>query len=75
MKKYISFSLWGDNPMYTIGVIKNAELVSLIYPDYSMVVFHDDTVPNEILVKLIDLGVELVLVTKKIYTLHFGVFL
>lgn len=65
MKKYISFSLWGDKPVYTIGAIKNAELVSLIYPDYSMVVFHDDTVPEEILVKLIDLGVELVLVTEK----------
>jgi hypothetical protein len=21
--KYLSFSLWGDNPIYTIGVIKN----------------------------------------------------
>jgi len=60
MKKYISFSLWGDKPVYTIGAIKNAELVSLIYPDYSMVVFHDDTVPVSILSALKQLNVELI---------------
>ena len=26
MKKIISFSLWGDNPKYTIGAIENAKL-------------------------------------------------
>ena len=26
MKKVIGFSVWGDNPKYTIGAIKNAKL-------------------------------------------------
>jgi len=32
-KKIISFSLWGDIPMYNVGAIRNAELVSQMYPD------------------------------------------
>ena len=35
MKKVISYSLWGDNPMYTVGAIKNAELAKKIYPDWT----------------------------------------
>lgn len=34
MKKIISFSLWGNNPKYTIGAIKNAQLTKLIYPGW-----------------------------------------
>ena len=26
MKKIISFGLWGENPRYTIGALKNADL-------------------------------------------------
>ena len=26
MNKVISFSLWGDNPIYNVGAIRNAEL-------------------------------------------------
>jgi hypothetical protein len=34
MKKIISFSLWGNNPIYTIGAIRNAELSPIIYPGW-----------------------------------------
>ncbi len=34
MTKIISFSLWGDNPKYCIGAIKNAQLAQVIYPDW-----------------------------------------
>jgi len=34
MKKVISFSLWGDNPTYNIGAIKNAKLALDYYPDF-----------------------------------------
>ncbi len=34
MKKIIGFSLWGDNPKYTVGAIKNIELASTIYPEW-----------------------------------------
>jgi hypothetical protein len=33
-KKVISFSLWGDNPKYTMGAIRNAELAKDIYPGW-----------------------------------------
>jgi hypothetical protein len=45
--KYISFSLWGDQPIYNIGVLKNVNLVKEIYKDWKMVVYYDNTVPTE----------------------------
>lgn len=33
-KKVISFSLWGNNPKYTIGAIKNANLALDVYKDW-----------------------------------------
>jgi len=33
-KKLISFSLWGDNPKYTTGAVKNAGLAAKIYPGW-----------------------------------------
>jgi len=37
MKKVVSFSLWGDNPIYNIGAIRNAELAKEIYPRIGLV--------------------------------------
>jgi len=34
MKKIISFSLWGDKPIYTVGAISNAKLAQEIYPGW-----------------------------------------
>jgi hypothetical protein len=34
MKKLITFSLWGDNPMYNIGAIENAKLAQSLFPDW-----------------------------------------
>jgi len=34
MKKVISFSLWGDDPKYCVGAIKNAELAIEHYPGW-----------------------------------------
>ena len=34
MKRLITFSLWGDNPFYTEGAYRNAELAKEIYPDW-----------------------------------------
>lgn len=52
MKKVISFSLWGDNPKYTIGAIKNAELAPFIYTGWEVWFYVDDSVPTEILSEL-----------------------
>jgi len=34
MKKIISFSLWGDNPIYNIGAIENCKLAQKLLPDW-----------------------------------------
>ncbi len=34
--KYVSYSLWGDNPIYGVGAIKNMHQVKEIYPDWQM---------------------------------------
>lgn len=43
--KYVSFSLWGNKPIYNIGAIRNAELMPKIYPEWQMVVYYDSSVP------------------------------
>ena len=34
MKKVISFSVWGTNPKYTVGAVKNAKLAQTLFPDW-----------------------------------------
>jgi hypothetical protein len=55
--KYLSFSLWGDKPIYNIGTIRNAELWKTIYPEWQMVVYYDNSVPVETINKLKELDV------------------
>lgn len=55
MKKIISFCLWGNDPKYCIGAIKNALLAKKIYPDWICRYHCDDSVPENILQKLSDL--------------------
>lgn len=56
----ISYSLYGENPIYTIGAIKNAELHKDLYSDWEMRIYHNDTVPKDILDKLSKLNVNLI---------------
>jgi protein O-GlcNAc transferase len=47
MKKVISFSLWGSNPTYNIGAIRNAEIAKELYPDFECWFYiHKETVPE-----------------------------
>jgi len=47
MVKVITFSLWGDKPIYNIGAIKNAELAKTFYPDFECWFYiHLPTVPE-----------------------------
>lgn len=63
MKKVISFSLYGNDPKYTIGMIKNVNISKELYPDWICYIYYNNTVPNDILkelnsfynVKLIDM--------------------
>lgn len=52
MKKIISFSLWGNNPIYTIGAIKNAKLTPIIYPSWISRFYCGKSVPSEIIEEL-----------------------
>ena len=57
--KVISFSLYGDNPIYTIGCIKNAKLKKDLFDGWKMWVYYNDTVPKNILDELSSLDVTL----------------
>lgn len=54
--KVISYSLWGDNPKYLKGAIKNAILAKEIYPDWKPVFFIHDKVDNNTKIQLINNG-------------------
>lgn len=63
--KYLSFSLWGNKPIYNIGTIRNAELWRTVYPEWQMVVYYDNTVPKETIDKLDELSVITIDMTEK----------
>lgn len=52
MKKLISFSLWGDNPKYTIGAVRNAQLAQTIYPGWVCRFYIGKSVPTHIISQL-----------------------
>lgn len=52
MKKIISFSLWGDKKKYTIGAIRNAELLKSIYPGWIARFYCGLSVPDRIIEQL-----------------------
>ena len=53
MINVISFSLWGDKSMYTIGALRNADLAKEFYPDFQCWFYiHTDTVPQDIIKQL-----------------------
>jgi hypothetical protein len=50
--KLISFSLWGANPKYLTGAIRNAELLETIYPDWRMRFYCGSSVPTGVVAQL-----------------------
>lgn len=61
MKNIISFSLWGDKPMYLIGSLNNTRLAKDIYPGWVCRFYVDRSVSEETLNKLRSEGAEIVL--------------
>lgn len=47
-KRVVAFSLWGANPKYTTGALKNADLAPQIYPGWICRFYVDQTVPAEV---------------------------
>jgi hypothetical protein len=48
MKKLITFSLWGDDPKYTVGAIRNAELAERLYPDWTCRFYIGEHTPGSV---------------------------
>lgn len=44
MNRIISISLWGKEPKYTVGAIRNAELAKIHYSDFKFRVYVDESV-------------------------------
>lgn len=61
MKNVISFSLWGDNPLYTHGAIHNIKLAKKFYPEWICRFYIEkSSVPEDIIQQIIDSGSEVV---------------
>lgn len=60
MLRVISFSLWGNNPKYTVGAIKNAELAKSIYPGWTTFFYTAVSVPPQIKNALKNLGAHVI---------------
>lgn len=56
----ISFSLFGNNPLYCVGAIRNAEQYPKVLPGWSVRIYHDSTVPRETIQKLRRTNCELI---------------
>ena len=52
MKRIISFSLYGEDPKYTVNAIVNALLAPAIYPGWTCRFHVDDTVPSPVVAAL-----------------------
>lgn len=47
--KYISYSLWGDNKVYTYGMVENIIVAKELYKGWTVRVHYNDTVPSNII--------------------------
>lgn len=56
----LAYCLYGTNPKYNIGAVRNAILAKHLYPEWTMRVYHDDSVPGATIESLCGLHVELV---------------
>ena len=60
MKKVISYSLYGNKPIYLLGAVRNAQEVGKYYPDWGLRFYIGRSVPGHIVKSLTDLNAQLV---------------
>lgn len=60
----ISYSLWGQSNFYLEGAILNAQLVPVIFPNWTARFYCEETVPQNIIEKLKSYGAEIVMIPK-----------
>jgi tetratricopeptide (TPR) repeat protein len=56
----IAFSLWGTNPRYLRGAVRNLQEVPLVYPGWVCRFYVDDSVPVEFVNLAIELGAQVI---------------
>lgn len=55
--KLISFSLFGNDPKYVNGLFRNIELKTIVYPDWNIIVYYNNSVESYVLDRLEASGV------------------
>ena len=58
--KLITFSLFGDNPLYCVGAVENARLAKEIYPDWVARFYVAQDVPENYIEQIEGYGGEVV---------------
>ena len=61
MKRIIAYSLWGDDPKYTLGAIANVQGARKIFPEWITRFYCGMSVPKNIIEQLRGNGAEVVL--------------
>ena len=51
-KRVISYSFYGNAKRYDDGALVNVELMPTVYPDWEIYIYHETTVPSNIIDKL-----------------------
>jgi len=46
---YISYSLWGNNEVYTYGMIENVLIAKEMYSEWIVRIHYNDTVPKKVI--------------------------
>lgn len=62
--KVICYSLWGKDPKYTIGAIRNAELIKKVYPGWVARFYCGTSVPPDIIRQLKELESEVIMMNE-----------
>jgi hypothetical protein len=52
MKKIISFSLYGDDSKYTLGMLCNVEIAKILFEDWICRIYYGNSVPKQIIEQL-----------------------
>ena len=59
-KRIISFSLFGESPLYHQGALRNVQLASSVYPGWTPRVYCSHEIPTQLIGQLQDAGAEIV---------------
>jgi protein O-GlcNAc transferase len=59
-KRIVSFSLFGSDPIYLQGALRNVRLLPTVYPGWTARVYVSEEIPEELTKRLVDLGAEVV---------------